>query len=480
MKIDYTNTGGQTAQVKVTIEPEDYIGSFDSELKEYQKKVNLKGFRKGKTPKSMIRKMYGVGILSEIVTKKLQSGLDEYLKEENIEIIGRPIPAENQEPIRFETGNKKEYSYTFDVGLKPDFELDVLSESFHYYDTEIPDETIDKEIETLRLQAGNQVQVKSDFENGDLIYFNGWELEADEIKKNGLEASFDVEVSMMREDFRAEVLSREIGDQLDVNIYEVEEDLSDEQVRKYLLQLDDDEMDREVNAEFRLKIVDARRQEPADVDEKFLEQYFGEDVKTEEEARELIRKQIKAGFDQQADNLTFSEVRTKLLDEVEMEMPDEFLIRLLKTNQEQDSTDTQPSDEVAKQYESNLKRIFRWDLIEDKLVKKYDIVVEDQEIVHEISGQIQRYLPAQQLTNEVYNQVLQSMLQSEEQVMQASRRVQQAKVFNALKADLNLDKEIISPEAFKEKLKELNEANRGEPDETSIPQSTGDVETEEE
>src|SRR5690606_6043202 len=107
-----------------------------------------------------------------------------------------------------------------------------------------------------RFRAGERIQVQSDFEDGDVIYFNGWELEDGEVKKDGLESNFNVLVERMNEEFRKEVLSRKVGDQLDYDLYQIEEGMSDDHVRKYLMQLESDEMDREVHPEFRLEIME--------------------------------------------------------------------------------------------------------------------------------------------------------------------------------------------------------------------------------
>lgn len=462
MNIDYTKTGDNTARIEVTIEPQDYKGSFESELKTYQKKVNLKGFRKGKTPKSMIRKMYGLSILSELITKKLQDKLFEYLKEEKIEILGQPIPPESQEPIRFQVGEDLDYSFQFDLGLQPEFELPDLSEPLHYYDVEIAEESIDKELEVLQRRGGHHEHVKSDFEDGDMISFNAWELEDGEIKEDGLETEFQVMVDMMKEDFKAKVLEGQVGDTLDFNIFQVEEELSDDLVRLYLMNLEEEDEDREVSPEFRGEIVDASREVLAELDEEFLTMAFGEEISTEEQARELIREDLKMSYDNRSNSILDQNVHDKLMEETAIDLPAEFLKKWLIMRQNDSENDQEPisADEIDKRYEDEFKDSLRWQLISDKLSEKYGVSVSKEEIIDELGHRIQRYLPGQQLTQEVYNKVLQTMASNEDQVQHAFNQVRTNKMFTAMRKDLVLDREEISTEDFKKVMQEWSESQR--------------------
>lgn len=471
MNIDYTKTVNNTAQIAITVEPQDYKELFENEVKKQQKKINIKGFRKGKTPKSMIHKMYGLSILSDIVTNKLQQSLAEYLDEEKIDILGQPIPVESGDPVKFEVGKDLDYKFEFELGLKPEFDLPDLTEPFHYYDAVIDEESIDTEIESLRRRGGHQEEVKSDFEKDDVISFNGWELEDGDIKENGLEIAFDVMVETMEDEFKAKVLDKNVGDQLEHNIYQVEKNLSEEGARKYLMELDEEDADREVNPDFRLEIVKASRQVLAELDEEFLTMAFGDEVKTEEEARKVIRDELKKNFDQQADNLMFQKVHDKLMEDTEIELPADFLKRWLRFNQENSQNGESPvtEEEIEERYDSQFKDSLRWQLISEKLAEKYEISVEQDEVLDELGNRIRQYLPGQQLDNQVYNQILQSLAKDEQQVQQAFNQVRTNKIFHGLKDDLTLDKEEISQTEFNDKLVEMSKSQQEQESEGAEP-----------
>lgn len=464
MNIDFTNNDDHTALIEVTIEPQDYKDSFESELKKYQKKVNLKGFRKGKTPKSMIRKMYGSAVLTEIVTKKLQDSLYEYLEEKKLEILGQPIPSEDQEALDFNVGNESSYTFKFDLGLLPEFETAGLEDSYHYYDAVVSEETIDEQLDNLRRRGGTQEDIENGFEKEDLISFNAREMEDGDVKGNGLETTFEVMVEMMEEELQEKVLNSAVGDALEFDIFKVEKNMPEENVRKYLMNLEEEDADREVNPEFRGEIVKATRLKLAELDEEFLTTAFGDEVKTEEEARDFIKKDLKEYLDDQADSFLFQEVHDKMMGDTEVDMPEEFLKRWMLHSHNNNENESEPISfqEIEERYEDQFKESLRWQLISDKLLKKYDVTVEKEEILEELGRRIQQYMPGEQLNSEVYNQILQSLANDQKQVQSAHEQIKTSKMFKAMKVDLNLDKEEIGQEAFETKLKEHTETKQKE------------------
>src|SRR5690606_33143084 len=117
---------------------------------------------------SMIRKMYGPSLLMDVVTKKLQDALGEYLEEEDLDIFGQPIPSEDQAGLEFNTGEEISYSFKFDIGLKPEFEIAGLDDTYHYFNAIVSDDEIDKQIDNLRRRQGAQEPVETDFEAEDV------------------------------------------------------------------------------------------------------------------------------------------------------------------------------------------------------------------------------------------------------------------------------------------------------------------------
>ncbi|WP_236977026.1 trigger factor [Membranihabitans maritimus] len=457
MKIDFNKKDDLNAQISISIENEDYSGKLENELRNYQKKSNLKGFRKGKTPKSMIRKMYGKSLLADIVNQKIQEELGGYLKDNEIEFLGQPIPSEDQTLINFDPNSKQSYDFTFDLGLTPDFEINGIETPFKYYDAIITDEDIETEWERYRKQKGERVDVEENFEDNDYITFNAVELENGEVKPKGLETTISILVSVVDDqEVKDKILSAKKGDKIQFNVNTLEKERSEEYVRKYILKLGEEEMDRDYNPEFEGEIVEVKRVVPAEVNEEFITSVFGEEIKTEEEAKDSIKKEIKSYYDSQADAILFRDIQNKIMEESEIHLPDAFLKRWIEFN-----NDKLGPEEVAKEYENYFADNLRWTLIRNKLVKKHEIEVQPEDIHNEMRTRVMRYAGGYNLGEDFINQTVQRLMQDQKQVEDAYEEILSSMVFDTLKDDVELDKEEIEQDKLMEIIQDLKSKNQG-------------------
>ncbi|GAA5220814.1 trigger factor [Membranihabitans marinus] len=457
MNVDFNKIDDLNAQIKVSVEVEDYAEKLASELKTYQKKSSMKGFRKGKTPKSMVEKMYGKSLLADIVNQELQEGLSNYLKEEKIEFLGQPIPSEDQALIQFDTKSNKAYEFIFDLGLTPEFEVAGLEDSYTYYDAIIPDEDVETEWERYRKQKGERVDVEEGFEDNDYLTFNAKELEDGVEKPNGLEATVSVLVSLIDDqEVKDKVLAAKKGDKIQFNVLTLEKDRTEEYVRKYILKLDDEEMDREFNPTFEGEIVEAKRVELAEVNQEFLTSVFGEEVETEEAAKEVIAKEIKTYYDSQADAILFRNVQTKLMESSDITLPDEFLKRWLAV-----SNETVSKEQIESEYDSYFADNLRWTLIRNKLVKAKEIEILPEDIQNELRRRVIQYAGGYNLGEEFIEQTVQRLMQDQKQVEEAYEESLAAKLFDALKVDLTLESEAIAQDDLMEKIQGLRAEQQG-------------------
>lgn len=459
MNVDFNKIDDLNAQIKVSVEKNDYLEKFNTELKNYQKKSSMKGFRKGKTPKSMIEKMYGKSLLADIVNQQLQEGLSNYLKDHDIEFLGQPIPSEDQALIQFDTKALKDYEFSFDLGLAPEFEVQGLDAEFTYYDATISEEDVETEWSRYRKQHGDRIDVESDFEDNDYLTFNALELEDGAVKKDGLIASVSVLVSLIDdEEVKNKVLAAKKGDKITFNVFTLEKDRTEEYVRKYILKLDEEEMDRPINPEFEGEIVEVKRVEPAEVNEEFLQKIFGEDAKTEEEGKSIIEGDIKKYYDAQSDSILFRDIQNKLMEANDIPLPDSFLERWLTLNNEKVS-----AEDIKKEYEAYFSKNLKWTLIRNKLVKARSIEVLPEDIQNELRNRVIQYAGGYNLGEDFINQTVQRLMQDQKQVEEAYEESLSAKLFNALKEEVTLSKEAIAQEALMEKIQTLRAEAQGGP-----------------
>ena len=153
------NIGLLNDKITVKIEKSDYLPSFEKSLKEYGRKANIPGFRKGMVPTSLIKKMYGNSVFVDEILKSVEKKLTDYVSTEQLEIFAQPLPLPENDASQINMTQPQDYSFAFEVGLKPNFELPVLS-SLHptRYIIRVSDEMVNEEVERLRQKNGTMTE----------------------------------------------------------------------------------------------------------------------------------------------------------------------------------------------------------------------------------------------------------------------------------------------------------------------------------
>lgn len=419
-----------TARLDVQVERNDYEPKLKSELKKYQEKAHMKGFRKGKTPMSVIRKMYGKSVLAEVVNDLLQEELSGYIQNEELDLLGQPLPAEDQEPVDFDLHNLQDYSFKFEVGLAPDFAVQGVEETatFEKYAPKISDETVDEELANARKRLGDRIQSEGEIQDGDLLKLNAIELENNNPKEGGVTNEFSILVESLTDDVKQDFLAKKVGDTLVANIFALEKNADEAYARKYFLGLEEDDK-REVGSTFEFTILEASRIGAAELNEAFYQEYFGEDteITTEEEAREAIRKNIAGYYEKQAEALLFRDMQETLMEENKPELPREFLKRwILASNEEATAED------VEKEFDTFAENL-RWTLIRNQLVKNFELKVEQEEIIEGFKARVRSYLANNPMMDDSFvDQMAMRLMQDQKQVEQIYEELITDKLFDAL------------------------------------------------
>ncbi len=445
------------ARLTVTIKPEDYQTTYQKELAKYQEHGHLKGFRKGKTPMSVIRKMYGKAVLSEVVNREIQNALFQHIVDEKLNTLGHPLLAEDQELVEFDPKHLQTYSVTFDLGLAPEFELKGLDDGrvFDYFKVEVPQSMIEEELDNLRLRHGEREETTSSLQENDLVKVNARELEDGKPKKDGLEKEFSLLLSNIKEEARKALLEKSVGDRLKMNIFELEKE-NDSYVRKYYLGLEEDD-EREINPEFELTIQSASHIVPAELNEAFFNQTFGEgEVSTEAEAREKIRSYIKDYHLPQAQALLFREIQEHLLEQNPLELPDAFLKRWLVASNEET---TEESVEASYQ---NFAENLQWTIIREKIAKQNDLAVTQEEVLERFKGQVRSYMGNNpQFDENFITNMAERLASDSDQVQKVESEILSDKLADVLRETVQLNEQTITIEALTEKLEAIRKQNGG-------------------
>lgn len=446
------------AVITVTVAKDDYQPKLQAELEKFRKKANLKGFRPGKAPMSFIRKMYGKGVLADIINKQLQQDLSDYLAEGQVDFLGQPLPSTEQEQIDFDLGELEDYEFKFDLGIAPAFEVQGVGpdDEYTYYKVEVTDEEIDDRLQDFRKRQGNKVEVET-VEAEDIITFEARELtEAGEIKEGGVTSEFSLFYKNATPALKEQLLGKAVGDTVRVNIYEVEENTSEAFVRNYLLSLPkDEEQEEEVSfhPEFELRIQTISRTQPAELNQEFFDQLFGEgEVGSEEEARQRLRENMEARTVGQSEALFYRNMQDALLEKNPLELPDDFLKRWLK------STSEQNTDQLIESGYENFAKTLQWTLIRNKLLRQYEIEVKEEEIIMAMQRQILGYFGGSRpewLTDDMVNNMMQRMLSDQAAVEKQYDELSTEKLFARVREEVHIKEEFLSQEAMDARLEEL-------------------------
>lgn len=443
MNINLENIDTLNATLEIVIAKEDYEPKYKEALNDFRRKGTFKGFRKGKTPLGYIRKIYGESALAETVTDLLQKTVMDYLNENKVNFLGQPLPVENQERINFDPKQLESYTFKFDLGMAPEFEVQGLDATIKRHDIEVKTTQVDEEWEKYRKQLGTSVNPEDDVVDGDILYLKATELMDGKPKEGGVEASFSVQIDDFAvDDLRKKVLKMKKGDTFKYAPLELEKGRDMEFVRKYHLGLED-QPDLELSDEFEAEIESINRIIPAETNQEFLDKLFGEGkITTEEEGRGEIEKGIKAEMDRRADAILYKNMQRSLMDANDLDLPEAFLQRWLETNRKVE--DPTPTDADMSDFMLDLK----WQLVKDKIAVANELKVENEEIQEGAYRRVYQYVGPHGDQETVKN-IASTILADKEQVERISREVMANKIFEVLRKSFDVKDEAITEEDFK-------------------------------
>lgn len=437
--------------LSATLAPSDYEPDFKAELAKYRKQASLKGFRKGKTPDSVLRKMFGKSVLADVLNKKLNTVIEEYIRQNDLNVLGGPVPADDNDRIELDTREMQEYTFRYEMGIAPEFEVKGAGAESTYrrYAVDVSDAMIDEELQKLRAEDERESEVEEGFLENDLLYFQIAELEGDAIRENGLNSHFAAQpIQIKDEALRAKVLAAKKGDTLRFNIFTAF-DVEEEKILKDWLHTDP-EHKGDVNEWFEAVIERAERNEPAPLDQAFFDFIFGEGkVSNEAEARELLRQDLEKMYLKPANSLMFIDIRDRIQEETSLALPENFLKKWLAYSDEEIS-----EQEIEQRFESFINGT-RWSLIRNKIARQLDISVEEEELVGFFRNRVRGYFGRTPYINEDFiDDMARRLMENEESLRSAYEDIFTDKIFHALAAQVSIEPVPVTKEEFENVLEE--------------------------
>ena len=441
------NVGLLHEKINLTLSKEDYLPAFEKSLKEYSKRANIPGFRKGMVPSSLIRKMYGSSLFTDEVLRSIDRELVKYLETEKVEIFAQPLPDEvNLRQLDMNTPS--DYHFTFEIGLKPDFTLaDLGKAETTKYKVHITDDMINSEIGRLQNRYGNMKDEETVTSEENVL--NVTFTEVDENGNNlpeGISKDNSLLVKYFAEGIRTDLLHKGKNDFIIITLKTAFEEKEREWIISDLGLNKEDPASADRN--FKVLITKIGLLEKKELNEEFFKQlYPSSEVNSEADFRNKIQEEIQAYWDGQARNQLQHQAYHELLDHTEIKFPEEFLKKWMKTQGEKTKSD----EEIEKEFPVFLNQL-KWTLISDKIVSTYGIQVSQDEIRNFARQQLFGYMGGGHMDEEQpwVKDYIEKMMKDRKYIEDAYNRIQGQKIFEWAESQLNpLEKEISAEEFTK-------------------------------
>lgn len=446
MNVSLQNIDKVSALLTIKLEKADYQEQVEKSLKNIRQKAQVPGFRQGMVPMSLVKKMYAKSVMAEEVNKLLSERVFGYIKENNLNILGEPLPNVDKQPqIDFDT--MEEFDFLFDIALAPEFKAEVAAtDKVDYYTVDVTDEMVNNQIKSYTQRNGKYDQVDA-YQENDMLKGLLAELdEAGNTKEGGIQVEGAVMMPsyMKNEAQKAIFAAAKVNDVLTFNPNEAYE--GHEAEIASLLKIEK-EAAAEVKSNFSFQVEEITRFVEGDLNQELFDLVFGKDVvTTEEEFRAKVKESIASQFVADSDYKFLLDARKVIEAKVgKLEYPDALLKRIMLLN------NTDKGEEfVNENYDKSVEEL-TWHLIKEQLVQQAEIKVEQEDVLN-MAKDATRAQFAQygmlSVPEDILENYAKEMLKKKESIDGLVNRVVEAKLAAVLKGKVTLENKVVSVEEF--------------------------------
>ena len=440
MEITLDKHSSNQASIKIKLEEADYQQKVDAKVKDYAKKANIKGFRPGKAPITMVKKLYGTSVLVDEINNVLSASLNDYIKGQEFKLLGEPLPViEDADQIDWK--NQKDFEFEYKIGFLENLEINLdNSIEVKDYVLELNDNEVNDAIGNLRRQYGKmtnpEVSKENDFLYGDLKSTDG-----------SFEKTLSLPLSKIGEEFLNQFLGLEKGSEITFDPSKaIKEDLAQ------VLSLTEEEA-KDISGEYTFTIQNINRTEDAELNQEFFDKVFGPDqVHTEEEFFNKVKEILQGNYNKEAKVFTEEKIKEALVDHAKIELPEEFLKEWLARTNEGKISD----EDIEKEFPV-YSRQMSWTLISNQIAEKNEIKAEHEEVLEKTKEMIREQLASSGMGSQMEDSMgmfVENYLQGKDgqNYMQMLTSVQNEKVLEFVKEKISLSEEKIGIEEFKKLL----------------------------
>lgn len=449
MNISRENIDELNAILTVSIEKSDYEATVNDVLKNYRKKANMPGFRPGMVPAGLIKKMYGKAALAEEVNKILSKSLNDYIRDEKLNLLGEPLPNDEKQEV-IDWDNQTDYKFVFDVAMAPSIDVKLDNETvIPYYSISANDDMVSKQADAYVSRFGENKTVDS-VEEKDSVRGNFAQLDAEgNVLQDGISAEkVVIAIDLMKDEaVKAAFIGKKSGDVLvfdPVKTYENKHEVS------HMLNIAHDDVET-LSGDFSFTIEEVLRFEKPELNAETFKKVYGEDcgIETEEEFRAKIKSEIEDNFVYSSNYKFTIDSREALLKSVPFELPEAFLKRWIKATNEK-MTDEQIESDFA-----NFMIDLKWQIIKDRIVKDNELQITEQDVrdlAKETAAMQFRQYGLNNVSDEHLENYANHMLSNEEERRKLVARKQEDIIIATIKDKVTLDMKETSYEEFNKML----------------------------
>jgi trigger factor len=426
------------ASLKVTLTKEDYQPKVDKVIKDYSKKVNLKGFRPGKVPSHVIQRMYGKSILVDEVNNLLSTAVSNYIRENKLQVVGDPVPdREKAAEVNWDSPSQFEFSY--DLGVATDFEVNLAElPAVKRYTINVDDKELTKTIDSLRERFAESLHPEVS-ELGDMIF--------GELKQESSE--FTTRTAIPTKQVKEDSLSKFIGVKKDdVIFFDIQNTFNDEAAIAHVTGKKKEDT-AALAGDYTLIVEDVTRSAPGELNQDLFDKVLGAgQVESEEQFNEKVLEIIKGNYERETEALLRRDIENALLESIAIEVPADFLKDWLERTNEGKFT----REQIEEQFE-DFQKSLKLSLIKNKIADKESVKVEYPEILaftrEMVKGQFGIYGDDESM-KETIDRVAQGYLADKERDNYTSifNQVFDNKVLEIIRSQVTTDEQTIEVSEF--------------------------------
>jgi len=451
MKITFENPDKINGLLTITVEKEDYQEKVEKTLKNYRKRAQVPGFRPGMVPMGMVKKQYGTAAKVDEINRLLGDKLMEYIRENNIQMLGEPLPSEKQVPQDLEQDGP--FTFVFDIAVAPEFTAELSgNDKIDYYAIKVDDKLIDDQVQMFASQAGEFVKTDT-FSGNDTLTGDLRELDADGNTREGgitTDSGMIMPAYIKVEDQKKLFDGCKPGDIITFNPKKAYPD-NDAEIAA-LLKVDKEQV-KDLTADFSYQVTEIRHFQPAEVNQSLFDKVFGEGtVSSEKEFRQKIADSIQVQLVQNSDYKFLFDLRDYVEKKVgDLQFPEALLKRVMINNNKDKG-----ADYVEKNFEGSIRQL-KWHLIKEQLVAANEIKVEDADLKNIAMVAVRQQFAQYGMSNvpdDVLENYAEEQLKKRENLDNYVDRAVDQKLVEKLKTVVKLNKKSVTLEEFNKMMQE--------------------------